>query len=102
MIENDLLFRPPRFGTLIKAARMRLGFSLRDLAAMSQVSPSQIVRLESGEFDCTALTMGRLFGALALHPQKAMGYCVEVCINPYLMATKKDQDLARFPEYQKT
>ena len=55
-------------GRVVKYARAHLGFSLRDLAKKSGVSPSHILRIESGEFDVQLSTLLRLAVYLGTPP----------------------------------
>lgn len=55
-------------GRLLKACRELLRFSLRDLSKLSGMSPAQIMRMESGEFDYSILRFTRLASALGLSP----------------------------------
>jgi transcriptional regulator with XRE-family HTH domain len=47
-------------GEILKRARARIGMSIRDLAGRSGVSTSQVLRVESGEFDIMLSTLLKL------------------------------------------
>lgn len=55
-------------GEILRRARMRIGLSIRELSARSGVSKSQILRVESGEFDVMLSTLLKLARHLGCPP----------------------------------
>ncbi len=53
-------------GAILRETRTLLGLSLRQLSSESGVSPSQILRLESGEYDVRLATLMKVVGPLGL------------------------------------
>jgi transcriptional regulator with XRE-family HTH domain len=70
-------FDLPAVGGLLKRARERLRLTLRDVATHSGVSASQIMRMESGEFEYSASKFARVACALGLPPGLVMDLAVE-------------------------
>src|SRR5258707_13145412 len=75
-METDLALNLRILGRSLREAREALGFSLRELARTSGVSPSQILRIESGEFDCFLSSLVKLCGPIALRPGELLESCL--------------------------
>ena len=54
------LYNQRLVGEILRRARTRIGMSIRDLASRSGVSTSQVLRVESGEFDIMLSTLLKL------------------------------------------
>jgi len=65
-------------GRALRGTREKVGISLRTLSKDCGISPSQIVRIESGEFDCLLSSLVRIGAALGVR----ISDLIEVCVNP--------------------
>jgi len=77
-MKNNLTFETKRLGRALLAARQRIGFSLGQLSQLSGLSPSLILRIESGEYDCRLQTLTKLCGPLAIRPGALFEFCLGV------------------------
>jgi len=77
-VKSDIRFNPKLLGKALKEMRDFLRLSLRELARHSGVSHSQILRIESGEFDCFTSSFVRLCGAMGIR----FGDLIERCVTP--------------------
>ena len=75
---------------LLVNSRTKMGFSLREVSKASGISPSQILRIESGKFDCTIKTLVKLCGALGISPSEFMEACTGVNWKLYFDAAKSE------------
>ncbi len=62
------------FGENIKSLRVAKGLSIRELAAKSGVSISQISKIETGKVDTTATNLIRLANALDVSPSRIIDH----------------------------
>jgi transcriptional regulator with XRE-family HTH domain len=65
-VQADLRFDPSILGKTLWKVRSLLRISVRQLARITGISHSQILRIESGEFDCLASSLIRLCGPLGI------------------------------------
>ena len=88
----------PQFADRIRLARLRQGFSIRELAAKAEVSKTSVVRLESGKA-CETETVARICHAMGLH---ADALIKEFSANNRVAIHKKNHDawydLVRFSD----
>ncbi|MDB6124972.1 MAG: hypothetical protein JWQ71_3965 [Pedosphaera sp.] len=87
---GDLVFDSKRLGQSMRNARNLLGISLRHLSTASGVSTSQILRVESGEYDCTLTTLVRLCGPLGIKYGSLLEHCITIDISIYDVAAKRE------------
>jgi transcriptional regulator with XRE-family HTH domain len=95
-VSLDLQFDAARLGFALKAARVQLGISFRDLAGTAGVSPSLIQRVESGQFDCTLATVFKLCGPLALQPGALIEYAMTIRMEPFMQAAGGERIMPEF------
>ncbi|MBE0544003.1 MAG: helix-turn-helix transcriptional regulator [Verrucomicrobia bacterium] len=75
-MKNDLEFNKEALGAALRERREYLNLSLRELARASGVSHSQILRIESGEFDCLISSYVRLCGAMGINSCELLERCI--------------------------
>lgn len=102
VVGEKIFFLRQTLGTYLKNARLKMGFSLRDIEQRCGVSDSEIFKIESGNQDCRLETFVRLCAALGI----SWGQVLDdmVCSNFVPFADRLDQDplivhfTKRYPE----
>lgn len=89
-MELDVEFSPEILGKTLARARKSLRISLRDLSKVSGVSPSQILRIESGEFDCLVSSLVRLGVALGIRFTVLLEHSLSEIRSPYQISLTRE------------
>lgn len=92
-VKSDLNFEPEILGATLRDVRLALGVGIRQLARGSGVSPSQILRIESGEFDCFVSSIIRLCAPFGIRLSELLERCA--IPNYELYATALEAELLR-------
>lgn len=99
-VKSDIQFDPKLLGKSLSEMRHFLSLSLRELSRASGVSHSQILRIESGEFDCFTSSFVRLCGAMGIR----FGDLIERCVKPdydlYSNAIEAELNNINIPEIE--
>ena len=75
-MKNDLRLDTKLLGSVLRRTRELARIPFRQLASDSGVSTSQIMRIESGEFDCHVSSLISLCGALGIRFGELLQRCV--------------------------
>lgn len=100
MVQNDLCINMGRLGQALRQARKTVGCSFRILAGASGVAPSQIMRVESGEYDCTLGTLAKLCGALGMRLGTLLEGCLEIVPEQYAQTAKTEKAIGELAPFR--
>lgn len=96
-MKNDLELQTKVLGEALRETREYLGLSLRELARASGVSHTQIMRIESGEFDFFTVSFVRLCGAMGIKFSELLERCITPDTDIYRKAIEAELK-THFPE----
>ncbi|HMJ88983.1 MAG TPA: helix-turn-helix transcriptional regulator [Candidatus Acidoferrum sp.] len=97
---SDIIFDTRRLGDGVRGVRAVLGISLRDVGEAAGVSASQVLRIESGEYDCNVSTLVSLCGALGIRYGALIEYCATIDMSLYAKAAQEEQARPNFLIYK--
>ena len=95
MPDGCFQFSRTALGDTLRSARKRRALSLRELASLSGVSASHILRIESGEYDFQAETLVKLAMALRVPLGLVLDESLVVPAETFVRAIRKAEDTGK-------
>ncbi len=89
-LRNDLKYTHALLGEALRRAREHQGISVRELARSAGIGHSQILRVESGAYDCMVDSYVRICGALGLRFSDLLERCISPNGDQYWLAVGEE------------
>jgi transcriptional regulator with XRE-family HTH domain len=92
---GEIIFASKTLGIYLRLARLRAGFSLRDLEKRSGVSDSEIFQVESGSQECRLASFVRICAALGIPCGHVLDNVVSSNFAPYFKKIMENPSIER-------